>query len=218
MISEQFIINKRHAPFNERYLIRLDKTINLALSYHLRTMAVVLALRFPDYHDIGDTVISTPDMSTGVFSRFIEALNARIEAYQHRLLKIGQRIYPCQVTYAWTREYGEQGKPHYHVALFVNNDTFRNLGRYAIEGNNLGSFIEEAWCSALKIEDVHENRKLVHFTKNGLYYINRNAIEFNGVYQALSFRLSYFAKERSKYYSRQDRSFGCSQPRRLNRH
>ncbi|WP_449548045.1 inovirus Gp2 family protein [Lelliottia amnigena] len=218
MTSEHFVINEHHAPFNERYLTRLDHTMKLALSYHLRTMAIVVALRFPDYHDMGDTVNNMPDMSTGVFSRFIEALNARIEAYQHRLLKAGQRIYPCHVTHAWTREYGEQGKPHYHVVLFVNNDTFRNLGRYAIEGNNLGSFIEEAWCSALKIEDVHENRKLVHFAKNGLYYIDRNATDYADAYQALSFRLSYFAKERSKYYSRQDRSFGCSQPRRFNHH
>ncbi|EKR8890500.1 inovirus-type Gp2 protein, partial [Salmonella enterica] len=30
-------------------------------------------------------------------------------------------------------------------------------------------------------------------------------------YNSLTFRLSYFAKERSKIYSRDNHSFGCSQ-------
>ncbi|EPB3885881.1 inovirus-type Gp2 protein, partial [Escherichia coli] len=34
---------------------------------------------------------------------------------------------------------------------------------------------------------------------------------YKEVYDQLTFRLSYFAKERTKSYNREERSFGCSQ-------
>ncbi|MDD8173357.1 inovirus Gp2 family protein [Escherichia coli] len=49
------------------------------------------------------------------------------------------------------------------------------------------------------------------FHDNPLYYLDVNATDYRAVYDKLTFRLSYFAKERTKSYSRDERSFGCSQ-------
>ncbi|EFO2591164.1 hypothetical protein B6P92_21330 [Escherichia coli] len=49
------------------------------------------------------------------------------------------------------------------------------------------------------------------FHDNPLYYLDVNATDYREVYDKLTFRLSYFAKERTKSYSRDERSFGCSQ-------
>ncbi|EMX2993797.1 inovirus-type Gp2 protein, partial [Escherichia coli] len=46
---------------------------------------------------------------------------------------------------------------------------------------------------------------------NPLYYLDVNNLDYKTVYDKLTFRLSYFAKERTKSYSRDERSFGCSQ-------
>jgi len=213
MTRRHFTLDSRHAPFNESYIEKLHNTVELALATHKRTMAIMVLLRFPDYNDIDDSIANAPDMSSGVFSRFIESLDAKITACQKRLKNKQQRIYPCRLTFAWVREYGVDGKPHYHVVLFVNKDTFCSLGDFTRRGDNLGSFIEEAWSSALRIQYAPEYRTLVHFPDNPLYYLDGKADDFNTTYDSLTFRLSYLAKERSKIYSRQARSFGCSQGR-----
>lgn len=214
MMPRHFVVNDKHAPFNEYYLQRLQSVVEMARHNHTRTLAVMLLLRLPDYQDTGDSIANNPATDTKVMTRFIEALNARIDAYQHRRQKAGKRVNVCQLTYAWVREYGEQGKPHYHAVLFVNNDTFRGLGDYRHCGDNLGSFIEEAWCSALGLGSVLEYRTLVHFPDNPLYYLDPKAPGFNVIKHGLLCRLSYLAKERSKIYSKEVRSFGCSQWRR----
>ncbi|HDR2751159.1 MULTISPECIES: YagK/YfjJ domain-containing protein [Enterobacterales] len=75
----------------------------------------------------------------------------------------------------------------------------------------IASLIQKAWLSALRISGFNEYRTLVHFPENPRYYLNINANNFRQVYEDLSFRLSYFAKKRTKSYSREIRSFGCSQ-------
>ncbi|MDM3270427.1 inovirus-type Gp2 protein [Citrobacter sp. Ce129] len=46
---------------------------------------------------------------------------------------------------------------------------------------------------------------------NPRYYLDVNAPDYQAVYDKLTFRLSYFAKERTKSYCSAERSFGCSQ-------
>lgn len=78
-------------------------------------------------------------------------------------------------------------------------------------GTGLASLIREAWLSALQLGPYPEYRTLVHIPDNPLYYLDANATDYRAVYDKLTFRLSYFAKERTKSYSRDERSFGCSQ-------
>ncbi|CQR23565.1 Protein of uncharacterised function (DUF3296) [Yersinia enterocolitica] len=56
-----------------------------------------------------------------------------------------------------------------------------------------------------------EHWALARFPDNPLYYLDVNSAGYREVYDQLTFRLSYFAKERTKLYSREERSFGCSQ-------
>ncbi|HAY5651052.1 TPA: inovirus Gp2 family protein [Escherichia coli] len=196
-------LDQRHAPFNTTYLQRMLGVIDNAIAQHPRTMAVRVDLRLPD---------DNCNRNSGLISRFIESLNAKIDARYRNKIKNGIRSYPCQLRYAWVREVGEiNEKSHYHMVLFVNKDTFNGLGSYGEGGTGLASLIREAWLSALQLGPYPEYRTLVHIPDNSLYYLDANATDYRAVYDKLTFRLSYFAKERTKSYSRDERSFGCSQ-------
>ncbi|EOX8445596.1 inovirus Gp2 family protein [Salmonella enterica] len=210
-MNQRYNLDNRHAPFNEHYLERMFTVLNNAVERHPRTLAVVALLRLPEYRDIGDSIISTPDFHGNVMSRFIESLKEKITAFLKRKAKQNIRIHHGELRYAWVREYGTDEKPHYHIVLFFNHDTFNTLGNFTNESDNLGTFIEDAWLSALSLSVYPEYRTLAHTSKNGLYFLNANSADFDEVYNCLTFRLSYFAKERSKIYSRDNRSFGCSQ-------
>lgn len=204
-------IDHTQGPLKQRYLDRLSNVIDNALGECPRTMAVRVDLHLPEYRDIGDSIAHDADISSGLMKRFIESLDARINAHLERKRRNDIRVRSCNLRYAWVREFCEDGKAHYHVVLFVNKDTFMSLGSYAENGRGLASLIQKAWLSALRISGFNEYRTLVHFPENPRYYLNINANNFRQVYEDLSFRLSYFAKERTKSYSREIRSFGCSQ-------
>ncbi|ELW9025237.1 inovirus Gp2 family protein [Yersinia enterocolitica] len=196
-------IDQRHAPFNITYLQQMLRVVGNATAQYPRTMAVRVDLRLPDDHF---------NNQAGIISRFIESLNAKIEARYRKKIKQGIRSYRCQIRYAWVREVGEiNERSHYHMVLFVNKDTFNGLGRYGSDGIGLANLISEAWLSALQLSPYPEYRTLVHIPDNPLYYLDVNAPDYQAVYDKLTFRLSYFAKERTKSYSRDERSFGCSQ-------
>ncbi|HHH1419503.1 TPA: inovirus Gp2 family protein [Yersinia enterocolitica] len=200
---DNICLDRRHAPFNTTYLQRILRVINNATVEHTRTMAVRVDLRLPD-----DILITRQ----GLISRFIESLDAKIAARYRSKVKQGKRTYPCHLRDAWVREVGEiNQKSHYHIVLFVNNDTFNGLGSYDEEGTGLASLIREAWLSALQLGYGPEYRTLARFPANPLYYLDVNSAGYREVYDQLTFRLSYFAKERTKSYCREERSFGCSQ-------
>lgn len=110
----------------------------------------------------------------------------------------------------WVREVGKSGKSHYHMAIFVNKDTFNGLGDYSKEDHNLGSYICEAWLSALGLLEYPEYRTLISLN-NTPHYLERLRVDRFGQ-QLLKLRshLSYFAKEPTKSYTREERSFGGS--------
>ncbi|KEJ14690.1 hypothetical protein AB50_2269 [Escherichia coli 6-175-07_S1_C2] len=97
-----------------------------------------------------------------MISRFINALKARIDAYQKRKHREGKRVHPTTLHYVWAREFGEcKGKKHYHLMLLVNRDTWCRAGDYRAPGS-LAGMIKQAWCSALGV-DVGCHATLVHF-------------------------------------------------------
>jgi len=196
-------IDLRQEPFNTTYLQRILRVIDNATADHARTMAVRVDLRLPD-----DILITRQNL----ISHFIESINAKITARYNSKLKQGKRSYTSRQRYAWVREVGEiSHKSHYHMVLFFNNDTFNSLGSYGEDGTGLAFMIRGAWLSALQLSLQPEYRTLAHFPDNPLYYLDVNSVGYREVYDQLTFRLSYFAKERTKSYSRDERSFGCSQ-------
>ncbi|XEH03966.1 inovirus Gp2 family protein [Edwardsiella tarda] len=207
----EIVCDQHHSPFNQHYLQRIGAVLSNALQDHPRTTVIRVDLHLPEYRDVGDSIVCAPDISQGVMSRFIESLKAQITAYQQRKAREGKRTHRSSIRYVWVREQSALGNKHYHVALFVNTDTFNNLGSYDDQGQGLASLIQKAWLSALKMRDWPEYRTLVHFPANPMYYLNRNHPTYRDTLDAVTFRLSYLAKVRSKCYSASERSFGCSQ-------
>ncbi len=126
--------------------------------------ALRVDLRFPDVPAATDAA---------VISRFINALKARIDAYQKRKHREGKRVHPTTLHYVWAREFGEcKGKKHYHLMLLVNRDTWCRAGDYRAPGS-LAGMIKQAWCSALGV-DVGCHATLVHFPAWPAVWLARN--------------------------------------------
>lgn len=125
--------------YNPFWQQRIRETVRHALNVHPRLTALRVDLRFPDVPAATDAA---------VISRFINALKARIDAYQKRKHREGKRVHPTTLHYVWAREFGEcKGKKHYHLMLLVNRDTWCRAGDYRAPGS-LAGMIEQAWCSA----------------------------------------------------------------------
>ncbi|MCX0048088.1 inovirus Gp2 family protein, partial [Escherichia coli] len=126
--------------YNPFWQQRIRETVRHALNVHPRLTALRVDLRFPDVPAATDAA---------VISRFINALKARIDAYQKRKHREGKRVHPTTLHYVWAREFGEfKGKKHYHLMLLVNRDTWCRAGDYRAP-ESLAGMIKQAWCSAL---------------------------------------------------------------------
>lgn len=99
-----YTLNMNHAPFNTHYLHRLSNVIHNAVREHPRTTAIRVDLHVPNYKDTGDSISCIIDMNKGLMSRFIEALDARIQIFLKNKSKNGMRVYPCHLRYAWVKE------------------------------------------------------------------------------------------------------------------
>jgi len=202
--------SSKFGPLNQKYMSRMSDIISKATSAHVRTSVFTFILRLPEYRDRGDSIASAPDLSPGLMERFKGGVKSRIAAHQLRLKRKKSQVCPTDLRYFWVREVGEaSGKDHYHVAIFVNKDTFRGLGDYSKEEHNLGSYISEAWLSALGLLDFPEYRTLVTFRKTHyleFLHVDRYAQQYLGLLN----HLDYFAKEHSKDYDKEERSFGGS--------
>lgn len=166
-------LGERKVPFNTHYLQQIMKVIWNALNDHSRTTVIRVDLRLPEYRDIGDSILSAPDLSQGLMSRFIESLKEKITTYLQRKAREGKRIHRSTLRYIWVREQPDLGgKKHYHIALLVNTDSFNSLGSYDDNGTGLASLIQKAWLSALRMRDYQEYRELVHFPDNPMSFLD----------------------------------------------
>ncbi|MDS2077023.1 inovirus Gp2 family protein [Escherichia coli] len=183
--------------YNPFWQQRIRETVLRALDVHPRLTALRVDLRLPDVPAATDAA---------VISRFINALKARINAYQKRKRREGKRVHPTTLHYAWAREFGElKGKKHYHLLLLVNRDTWCRAGDYRDPGS-LAGMIKQAWCSALGV-DTGDHTTLVHFPVRPAVWLARN--DDTGFQQVLE-RADYLAKESTKAYGTGERNFGCS--------
>ncbi|MCD9264611.1 inovirus Gp2 family protein [Citrobacter youngae] len=202
--------DSKFGPLNSDYMKRIRDVTDLATNAHARTAVFTFVLRLPEYRDRGDSIACIPNLQVGIMERFKGALRARIAAHQQRRKRKGLQVCPTNLRYVWVREVGESGKSHYHMAIFVNKDTFNGLGNYSKEDHNLGSYICEAWLSALGLLEFPEYRTLVNLN-NTPHYLERLRVDRFGQ-QILKLRshLEYFAKEHTKSYNNEERSFGGS--------
>ncbi|WP_117043831.1 YagK/YfjJ domain-containing protein, partial [Klebsiella pneumoniae] len=76
--------------YNPFWQQRISETVRHALNVHSRLTALRVDLRFPDVPAATDAA---------VISRFINALKARIDAYQKRKHREGKRVHPTTLHY-----------------------------------------------------------------------------------------------------------------------
>ncbi|MDS1311214.1 inovirus Gp2 family protein [Marinobacter xiaoshiensis] len=189
----------QQGPFIHNYLQRIDETIQGALQEHPSVMAVRVDLRLPFQFDWR----CQPDWRP-VFSRFTASLKSKIKARQAKKIRDGIRFHPTEVHFIWTREFGQNGHPHYHCVLFFNKQTFRGLGEFNPYSGSLYGMISSAWASALGM-DAHVADGLVSIPRNPIYRI-RNGERYDDLFR----RISYFAKLASKLFGSGSHNFGTS--------
>lgn len=189
-----------------QYLQGIEQVIANAVSKHPRTLAIRFDLHLPEWPNCPD--YPNPYDST-VISSFFASLKAKFKADIQRKLRNNTRVHLSTLRYVWVKEQSQTNKPHYHVVIFLNNDTYNAIGRYTEKGCNNASRIIEAWASALKFE-FNEARPLVHFPSDTpMYFLNLNSPDYLVVYFQLFKRLSYLAKLDTKQFG-YGSVFGCS--------
>lgn len=189
----------QRGPFVYNYLQRIDETIQGALQDHASIMAVRVDLRLPFQFDGKRQPNWRP-----VFSKFIASLKAKIATRQAKAKRNGKRFHPTTVHYVWTREFGQNGNPHYHCVLLFNKQTFRGLGDFNPHSGSLYSMISSAWASALGLDRLAADG-FVSIPDNPIYQVRREER-----YDDLFYRLSYFAKLFSKQFGLATHNFGTS--------
>lgn len=191
---------------NPTYLASIYEVIQRALMEHPRILVLRVDLHLP--------VIATGqdilwEYDTTVISRFVDSFKAQVKADLQRKKREHGRVHHCNPRYVWVKEKNEANQPHYHVALFLNKDTYFGLGDYRILADNIAGKVYRAWGSALK-RDPNEIMPLVHFPDTPYYHLDQNSSDWPQQYSAVFYRLSYFAKLETKVYGQMLRNFGSS--------
>lgn len=183
-------------PHLERTLI----TLNNALDEHPRTLAIRYDLRLPsDYNS---------PLPRRVMAKFKRALKGYIQTDISNRKKAGVRVHRTNVRNIWCRESTKESRVHFHCCVLVNLQTYYKAGSYDGLSKGLAPMIQRAWASALGVS-TGNLKGAVHFTKNGLYRVQRGSDDFAETYQSLFWRLSYMAKLNTKVYGDGNRNFGA---------
>ncbi|HBO3179818.1 MULTISPECIES: inovirus Gp2 family protein [Pseudomonas] len=192
-------------PFVEEYLSRLLRVIQRALTQYPRVMAFRVDLNLP--RDIDPSEYADANK---VISRFIASFSAKIEYHRSQLREEKKDARDCRVRYAWAREVGMGGRPHYHLVFLLNRDAYHRPGRVQSTRRNLVARLQEAWASALQLS-VDQVDGLVHITDNATYRIYQNVPDGKlDELPELFRRASYLCKAATKSYGSRLRGFDTS--------
>lgn len=187
-------------PLLTRHLDAIYRMMTNALIASPRSYAVRVDLRLPDDFDFYDTEVIT---------RFFKALRRSLDIADMQKTIEGKRVHPHRLQYCWVREWGAEGKPHYHVVLMFNRDRYRTLGSFRADEGNLSARIKQAWATALQ-RTLEDSARFVQFPKNAEYHLISNSISYEQDVKGFFYRLSYFAKADTKRFDIGQRSFGTS--------
>lgn len=196
-----FRIQVDKGPFIRQYLGRLDVTIGRALEQHARVFAFRVDLRFPAAIDQCEN-----EYTNKVISEFIASFKAIIKHNRQVARSEIQYAHDSSVRYVWAREVGQHGRPHYHLAFFLNYDAFNALGKFEIGRDNMFNRLQQAWASALGCP-VEAVIGLVEIPSNPSYCLRRN--DPQGI-DDFFYRASYLCKAATKVYGSGQHGFGSS--------
>lgn len=197
------VMNK--GPFIREYLSALKRTIELATAEYPRVLAFRVDFRLPQAMDLRGYASTNQ-----VISNYFESFRRRIQYHQAKVRERSGYARGCKVRYVWSREFGQGGKPHYHVLILVNGDAYYTVGRLRSENANMISRMEEAWASALGLS-VDQIRGLVHIPESSEYRIDRYVRPGDlDELPALFRRASYLCKKATKSFGDRQRGFDTS--------
>ena len=189
-------------PLIVEYLDPIFTVIHRALNDHPRTLVVRIDLLFPRFYKCDD--------DNSVITRFIEKLRYCINVDCRERRALGARVHDTRLRYIWCREETDESDGHYHMLLFINRDTYFQLGDPHSFDKGLAGMINTAWAYALRL-DHWSAIGMVNFPRNRLYHLQERSPDFAKVFQKVFYRASYFAKAKTKTYGNRYRSFGVSQ-------
>ena len=194
-------IQTYHGPLAIDYLQRLHSCLFRGLSENIRVFAFRVDLRLPHWAEYGRYLDDN-----SVLERFIASFKAKIRHNRSIAKNRNNYAHDTSVLYVWAREIATNGRPHYHIAILLNNDAFCTLGQFELGRNNLYNRLVEAWSSALDLLPK-DALGLVEIPANHDYLIHRNdrrAIE------QFFYRASYLCKAATKQYGNGCHGFGAS--------
>ncbi|VCV82123.1 hypothetical protein BANRA_05072 [Escherichia coli] len=180
--------------YNPFWQQRIREMVLCALDVHPRLTALRVDLRLPDVPAATDAA---------VISRFINALKARINAYQKRKRREGKRVHPTTLHYAGPGVRGAKGKNTITCCCWSTGIRCR-AGDYRDPGSLAGMIKQAVQCPGV---DTGDHTTLVHFPVRPAVWLARN--DDTGFQQVLE-RADYLAKESTKAYGTGERNFGCS--------
>lgn len=190
-------------PYLLEYLENILEVVDNSLNDYSRVFAFRVDLRYPE----DDKSIDNINDSNVNVSKFIVSLKAKIRHNRIKALMQNDRNHDTKVRYIWCREVGADGKPHYHVVVFLNYYAFCTLGTYESGRSNLYNMVNEAWASAIGVS-FDKVWGLVNFPKNPFYKLER---DYPPAINEFFWRVSYLAKAFTKVYGNGVHGFGCSQ-------
>ncbi|MGR6781773.1 inovirus Gp2 family protein [Moritella viscosa] len=182
----------------EKHLVSIKETLNLALDEHPKTCAMRFDLHYPDSFEAHQA-------ESKHISKFRDSLKAILDAD----LKRKKKLKKCTLRKIWVKEQANSVKPHYHAAILVNGHIYNQLGYFTKVKGNMAARIRQAWASALGVE-LWEIDGVVHFPDKPTYIVNKNGPDYKAQYEKLFYRLSYFAKLDTKIYGGGGNNFGRS--------
>lgn len=187
-------------PLVTQYLESLLHVTQLSLQDYPRVFAFRVDLRFPSRqcHPLWG--------GNQVLERFIASFKAKINHCRSKARENNAYAPASKVRYAWCRELGQHGIPHYHMGFFLNYEAFFTIGRYELGLNNIFNRLHEAWASALGIP-LKSIGGLVEVPENPSYLVRKD--DWQSVAN-LFFRLSYLCKADTKVYGDGLHAFGTS--------
>lgn len=187
-------VYEKRGPLIRQYLDSTYQTMVHASNDYSRVTGIRCDLRYPS-----DRPLPIHADSNEVLKAFFGSLNGRIDSNRQ------DKVHDTSVRYVWCREYGQDGRPHYHVALLFNGHAYRSLGWFTEERDNLYWRICASWASALGIS-LEEASGLVHIPDNPVYHIGRQPEAFAEFF----YRASYLCKVESKRFGDWCHAFGTS--------
>ena len=172
-----------HGPFFVSYLETIHRVMCQAIGAHPRTVAFRFDLRLPDDYFYFE--------ENRLIDRFIESLKSKIRHARAKAQRTNPYAHTTDIRYVWAREYGVDGRMHFHFVLFLNRDAYHTLGDFKPGRDNTYNRIMQAWNSALGAQYTG----LVHAADNAAYELSANKLH---QIEAFFHRASYLAKVATK--------------------